>query len=59
MMTAMPCRSLRCLISLQDADFLRERFPFDLARIESAVVAHKINDGVKLLVNEVRVVADY
>ncbi len=59
MTTAMPCRSLRYLISLQDADFLREGFPFDLAQIEPAVVAHKINYSVKLLVYEVRVVADY
>jgi hypothetical protein len=30
-----------------------------LAKVESAIVAHKINDGVKLLVYEVGVVADY
>ena len=30
-----------------------------MAEIESAIVAHKINDGVKLLVYEVGVVADY
>ena len=38
---------------------LRESFPLDLAEVESAVVAHKINDGVKLPVYEVCVVADY
>lgn len=59
MMTAMPCRSLRYLISLHDTDFLREGFPLDLAQIESPIVAHKINYGVELLVYEVGVVADY
>ncbi len=38
---------------------LRERFPLDLAKVESAIVAHKINDGVELLVYEVSLVADY
>jgi len=38
---------------------LRERFPVDLAKVESAIVAHKINNGVKLLVYEMRLVADY
>ncbi len=36
-----------------------KRFSLDLAEIESAIVAHKINDGVKLLVYEVCVVTDY
>ncbi len=38
---------------------LRERFPLDLSEVESAIVAHKINDGVELLIYEVCVVADY
>ncbi len=38
---------------------LRERFPLDLAKVESPIVAHKINDGVKLLVYEVCVIANY
>ncbi len=38
---------------------LRESFPLDLSEVESAIVAHKIDDGVKLLVYEMRVVADY
>jgi hypothetical protein len=38
---------------------LRESFPLDLAEIESAIVAHKIYNDVKLLVYEVCVVADY
>ena len=38
---------------------LRERFPLDLSEVESAIVAHKINDGVELLVYEVCVVANY
>ena len=39
--------------------FLRESFPFDLTQIEPAVVTHKINYRVELLVYEVGVVADY
>jgi len=31
----------------------------DLSEVESAIVPHKINDGVKLLVYEVSLVADY
>jgi len=38
---------------------LRENFPLDLAEVESAVVAHKFYNGVKLPVYEVSVVADY
>jgi len=37
---------------------LRECFPLDLAKVESAIIAHKINDGVELLVYEIRLVAD-
>ena len=38
---------------------LREGFPLDLSDVESAIVTHKIYNGVKLLVYEVGVVADY
>ncbi len=38
---------------------LRESLPLDLSEVESAIVAHKINDGVELLVYEMRVVADF
>lgn len=30
-----------------------------MAQIEPAVVTHKVNDGVELLVYKVRIVADY
>ncbi len=37
----------------------RECFALDLSEVESAIVAHKIDDGVELLVYEVCVVANY
>lgn len=38
---------------------LSEGFALDLPEIEPAVVAHKTDDGVKLPVYELSVVADY
>ena len=38
---------------------LREDFAFDLSEVEPAIVAHKIDDSIKLLVYEASFVADY
>jgi len=36
-----------------------ERFALDLAEVESAIVTHKLDNGIKLLVYESRIVRDH
>ena len=36
-----------------------EGFALDIAEVESAIVTHKIDDGIELLVDEARVVGNY
>jgi len=36
-----------------------EGFALDIAEVESAIITHKSDDGIKLLVDETRVVRNY
>jgi hypothetical protein len=47
------------LVTKQVLGWILESFPLDLAQVEPAIVAHKINDSVELLVDEVGIIADY
>ena len=38
---------------------MSEGFSFDLSEIKPAVIAHKIQDRIELLVNELSIVADH
>jgi len=38
---------------------LSKRFPLDLSEVKSAVIAHKIYDGVELLIYKASFIADY